>query len=133
MAQILTVVITPVFYLGPVTYAIFLIRIIYGEVNAVKLLGSFDLWNLDNQVAWLYLEVQIFFFSIFSLMVFLLGAYIRKYKSLWKGSYDSAHSGFEALKDKDMLEDNSISVNNDDLWNGKKTDDFLRYLKWEAF
>lgn len=61
-------------------------------------------------------------------MVFLLLGYISGYKSIRKKHFDIF------LQNESLMK--IIKGNNQgklDIWSSKKTDDFLRYLKWEAF
>jgi len=63
--------------------------------------------------AWLFIECVFFFTWIFSGVLFLLAAFLFKFKSVAKSE--------EVMK----LDDN--------VWNDRDTDDFLRYLKFEYF
>lgn len=63
--------------------------------------------------SWLYLEVFLFFAWIWASIFFLAFAYCLKLKSI--------------AKNKSVLE------SDDNVWNDKGTDDFLRYLKFEYF
>ena len=103
---------------------------IKGELVSINDPVSETIWLLNEQVAWLTLEVSIFFCNIFGLMIFLLMAYFKKYESLWKGKHDLA---FHQFKNQEISEESREALTNDDIWNGKKSDDFLRYLKYEAF
>jgi hypothetical protein len=61
---------------------------------------------------WLYIEIYYSFIWWIGIMVFLLGAYIHKKKSIFKkGAADSIGN----------------------IWLQVDTGDFLHYLKWEAF
>ena len=61
---------------------------------------------------WVFIDLSFFFLWILSLAIFLLSSVIRKKYSIFK-SVDVTEGG--------------------DLWQSRKTNDFLRYLKWEAF
>jgi len=63
--------------------------------------------------AWLYIECTYFLSWIMCGMVFLFFAYIFKFKSVAK--------------------DEEVMRMDDNVWNDKNTDDFLRYLKFEFF
>jgi len=67
-----------------------------------------------NEVrAWLMLEVIYFFVWLLTSALFLAYAYIVKFKSISKSE--------------------EIMKMDDNVWNDKNTDDFLRYLKFEYF
>lgn len=76
---------------------------------------NYDSWSQDvNEVRiWLLIEILYFFFWIFSGVIFLMYAYLFK---------------FEAISKNEVL----LSLD-DNVWNDKGTDDFLRYLKFEYF
>ena len=128
----MTVTFTPVFYMGPIIYAIFLTRMLRGEYRALGLIDKgADLWKINEQIGWLVLEIMLFFLNITSLMLFIATAYCRKYKSISKHSYDASFAGF---KNYSEIRDEVVgTLTYDDIWNNKKSDDYLRYFKWEAF
>lgn len=76
-----------------------------------------DRHNWDNDCTyiriWLQIEVMFFIFWILSGICFLAYAFLSKFKSISKN---------EKLL---LLDDN--------IWNDKSSDDFLRYLKLEYF
>jgi len=86
---------------------------------------SYDLekyHKLPTEVTmWLIIEIDYFIFWILSLVLFLLLASLFKYKSLRKKQFD--------VRDKYLLN----NQHKFDIWSSKNSDDFLRYLKWEAF
>lgn len=63
--------------------------------------------------AWLFMECTFFFNWIGNSVLFLLISYLAKFKSVSKN---------EEIMEMD-----------DNVWNDKNTDDFLRYLKFEYF
>lgn len=69
--------------------------------------------DLDEVRVWLLIEIIYQFVWIFSSMVFLLCAYFFKLQS--------------AVKNEDLL------MLDDDVWNDKDSDDYLRYLKFDYF
>mmetsp|Transcript_12167 Transcript_12167/g.20510 ORF Transcript_12167/g.20510 Transcript_12167/m.20510 type:complete len:282 (-) Transcript_12167:980-1825(-) len=83
------------------------------DIYVVK--RHYDSWDEDvNYVRiWLLIEIVYFFFWILNGIIFVTYAYIVKFKSISKN---------EALLAMD-----------DNVWNDKDTDDFLRYLKFEYF
>ena len=74
---------------------------------------------------WILLELLYFFSYIISLMLFLFGAFWLKFKSIRKKKYDYLQ--------EQGIEDEIKKMDFNGVWNTKDTDDFLRYLKWEAF
>ena len=62
---------------------------------------------------WLLLEIIYFFFWLLSGMIFCAYAFIAKFRPISKN---------EVLLDMD-----------DNVWNDKNTEDFLRYMKYEYF
>ena len=93
----------PLGYLFLIPYTIYLVKMDYLA------------WESDlNYVRiWLLIEVVYFFFWLLGGIVFVVYAYCVKFKSISKN---------EALLEMD-----------DNVWNDKNTDDFLRYLKFEYF
>ena len=81
--------------------------------------------TLTEAQIWMLIELTYFFYWIMALVVFLFFGFIIKYKSILKRFNESLH---ENLRGRDMNNQNQV-----DLWSGRKSDDFLRYLKWEAF
>jgi len=65
------------------------------------------------------IEVAYFMFWICSLAIFLMFANCVKYKSIQKKEADDEY-----------MRNNQHRT---DIWGSKNSDDFLRYLKWEAF
>merc|ERR1712127_1141931 len=82
-------------------YAIFLIK------------GEYSSWHSDvNYVRlWLLIEIVFFFSWLFASIIFVLYAYLVKFKPISKNV--------------------ALMENDDNIYNDKKTDDFLRYLKSE--
>lgn len=75
---------------------------------------SFDnSWELTNVRVWIYIESIYFFAWIFSGIIFVATAYI------WK------------LEPTDKDED-SIKLD-DNVWNDRNADDFLRYVKYDYY
>lgn len=74
---------------------------------------------------WINLELIYFFSWVISLMLFLFCAYWIKFKSIRKQKYD--------LMNSDGIETEINLKDFNGIWNSKDSDDFLRYLKWEAF
>ena len=74
-----------------------------------------DKWEGDiNYIrAWLYIECTYFLSWIICGMIFLFFAYVLKFKSVCKNE--------------------KVMQMDDNVWNDKDTDDFLRYLKFEFF
>jgi len=103
LTQFLQGVVVPCGYMSQILYAIFCTKL--------------DIVNWEGNVnyirAWLYIECTFFLSWIICAMVFLFFAYVFKFKSVSKN-------------DKIMQMD-------DNVWNDKDTDDFLRYLKFEFF
>jgi hypothetical protein len=69
--------------------------------------------DLNEVRCWLLIEIIYLFVWIFTSMAFLIIAYYFKIKSV--------------AKNEDLL------MLDDDVWNDKDTDDFLRYLKYDYF
>ena len=74
---------------------------------------------------WIYIDICFFFFWLLALHFFLFWGYWFKFKSIRKSNYDDIS---EANRELQSLNEDYTS-----LWNSKDSDDFLRYLKWEAF
>lgn len=103
MAQFIQCMIVPVGYLPPIFYALFLIK------------GEYSTWISDvNYVRlWLLIEIVFFFSWLFASIIFVLYAYLVKFKPISKNV--------------------KLMESDDNIYNDKKTDDFLRYLKSEYF
>jgi len=103
IAQFIQCIVVPGGYLPPVFYAIFLIK------------GEYSSWHSDvNYVRlWLLIEIVFFFSWLFASIIFVLYAYLVKFKPISKNV--------------------ALMENDDNIYNDKKTDDFLRYLKSEYF
>lgn len=103
LTQFLQGIVVPLGYMSQILYALFTTKL--------------DLDNWENEVnyirAWLYIECTFFLSWIICGMIFLFFAYIFKFKSVAK--------------------DEKIMQMDDNVWNDKNTDDFLRYLKFEFF
>ena len=80
-----------------------------------------DLFQKSDMACWINFEILFFLFWIVSLQIFLFLGYWFKYKSIRKGKID------------DNFSINSSQEYYNSLWSSKNSDDFLRYLKWEAF
>ena len=103
IAQFIQCIVVPGGYLPPVFYAIFLIK------------GEYHSWKSDvNYVRlWLLIEIVFFFSWLFASIIFVFYAYLVKFKPISKNV--------------------ALMENDDNIYNDKKTDDFLRYLKSEYF
>lgn len=74
-------------------------------------------------------------------MLFMLLAYLFKYKSIIKNCGDDLVDRVSENNDKfkNVLQSrkstslDSQDISPRDIWSNKKSDDYLRYLKWEAF
>lgn len=103
LTQVIQGAIVPLGYMTQLLYCIFVFKL--------------DVHNWDGQVnyvrAWIFIEACYFFSWIFCGILFLLGAFLFKFRSVAKSE--------EVMK----LDDN--------VWNDNDTDDFLRYLKFEYF
>jgi hypothetical protein len=75
--------------------------------------------------SWLMIELLYFFSYLISLMIFLTLAFWVKFKSIRKQKYDDLKSKEEVVSEVKLHDFGGI-------WNGKATDDFLNYLKWEG-
>ena len=106
------------------TLQILVISIGYGY-PILKAIYTFKIYHLKEQffvsdmACWINLEIRFFMYWIVSLQLFLFLGYWFKYKSIRKGKID------------DNFVTNTDHYNS--LWSSKNSDDFLRYLKWEAF
>lgn len=115
-SQILQGMVIPWFYMGAALYNIFEAKFSRKEWE-----HDFEISKKDPSLkfateevrGWLYIEVTLFFLWIFCSMGFTLYAYIFKVKSIVKSSV--------------------VMEMDDNVWNDKDTDDFLRYLKFEYF
>jgi hypothetical protein len=110
-AQFLQVVIPTFAYGFPLVWGIFTYR-----------LHSLDGANTNElyfSEVWMIIEIQYFMYWILSLAIFMLLANCVKYKSIRKKPNDMN----EGLQNQHKL----------DVWRSIRTDDYLRYLKWEAF
>ncbi len=97
MAQIIHGIILPFFYL-------FLILVVIYHVKTYELVFEKETNIIRN---WLQIEVLWFFSYLWGCCVFLSLAYLMKTNSIMKS-------------ESDLLLD-------DDIWNDKDTDDFIRY------
>lgn len=102
----------PWFYMGAVLYTIYSVKVNKANWKADEDAngGKSDTHEIRS---WLLIEVGVFFAWILCSMAFTLYAYIFKIKSI--------------SKSKKVME------MDDNVWNDKDTDDFLRYLKFEYF
>ena len=81
--------------------------------------------HVETETAmWIVIELVYFFSWIISLIVFLFFTQCVQYKSVRKKNYDSQSKMMTTDKD------NQHQL---DIWSGIESDDFLRYLKWEAY
>jgi len=103
MAQFIQCLVVPFVYHVPLAYSIYVAK------------ANMYTWVTDvtSIRIWLLIEVSFFFFWILSGILFLTFSYIVKIKSVSKN---------EKLL---LLDDNA--------WNDKDSDDFLRYVKQEYF
>jgi len=103
LSQFIQCYIVPGGYFFPLVYAIYVAKV--------------DLENWEHDInyirIWLLIEIVYFWMWLASGIVFLLYAYIAKFKSIFKN---------EVVLAKD-----------DNVWNDKDSDDFLRYLKQEYY
>jgi hypothetical protein len=103
LSQIVQCYIVPGGYFFPLVYAIYVAKV--------------DLENWKHDVnyirIWLLIEIIFFWMWLASGVVFLLYAYVAKFESIFKN---------EVLLAKD-----------ENIWNDKDSDDFLRYLKQEYY
>ena len=103
LTQFLQGVVVPCGYMSQILYAIFCTKL------------DIDNWegNVNYIRAWLYIECTFFLSWIMCAMIFLFFAYVFKFKSVSKSE--------------------EVMQMDDNVWNDKDTDDFLRYLKFEFF
>lgn len=103
LSQAIQCYLAPAGYLFPLIYAIYVAK------------ADLENWSHDvNYVrVWLLIEISYFWCWLGSGICFILYAYIAKFKSIFK---------------------NEVLLSNDDnVWNDKDTDDFLRYLKKDYY
>jgi len=114
IAQTIMVLVMPFAITFPICYAIFTFMIYSTDLEKFQ--------HMPTEVTmWLIIEIDYFLVWITSLVIFLFMASIYKYKSIRKKQFDE--------RDKYIL-NNQHKL---DVWSSKNSDDFLRYLKWEAF
>jgi membrane associated rhomboid family serine protease len=103
MAQIIQCVFVPWSYIGTLMFAMYIAKL------------HFDEWVNDINLVrvWLFIESVYFFVWILSGALFALVAYIVKFKPTFKT---------EAAMAAD-----------DNVWNDKWSDDFLRFLKFDMY
>ena len=109
LAQFIQGILVPFSYFMGIFYTIFVVK---GHKNTWKESFAVDSGSMEMR-SWLILEVFLFFTWIWASIFFLLFAYIFKLESVAKN---------EAVKGPD-----------DNVWNDRGSDDFLRYLKFEYF
>lgn len=120
LAQFLLYTSFPVAYLLPILKAVYR----YNKTSEDH--------DKDPMKIWFQIELYYFFFFIISISAFMIFAYFKKYKSMTKSTSDilvEKTQKDQKYEGSDLYE----RVQKDDLWNNKKSDDFLRYLKFEAF
>lgn len=110
--------ILPWFYMMSVFYTIFTVKWGQPHWHEDEKAGEIEVKDqtrsgIHDVRSWLYLEVMTFFSWIAMSMLFTLIAYIMKFKSISKSE--------------------KVMESDDNVWNDKDTDDFLRYLKFEYF
>jgi uncharacterized membrane protein (DUF106 family) len=114
IAQTLMVIVMPFAITFPICIGVFTFMIYSTDLEKYQ--------KMPNDVTmWLIIEINYFIFWILSLIIFLFLASIYKYKSIRKKVFDE--------RDRYIL-NNQHKL---DVWSSKNSDDFLRYLKWEAF
>jgi hypothetical protein len=103
VSQVIQCYIVPSGYFFPLVYAIYVAKV------------DLENWNHDvNYIRiWLLIEIVYFWMWLSSGVIFLFYAYIAKFKTIFKN---------EVLLAMD-----------DNVWNDKDSDDFLRYLKQEYY
>ena len=97
-------------------------------IHSLKFYTFMDGDRASNGATWIKLELTFFFAYILSLMVFLYLAYWVKFKSIRKQKYDLLK-----VEHEEEIEVEAKALDFNGIWNNKSSDDFLRYLKWEAF
>jgi len=102
----------PWFYMGSVLYTIYSVKVnkMNWKADDDHQAGKSDTHDIR---AWLMIEVYVFFAWILCSMCFTFYAYVFKIKSISKST--------------------KVMEMDDNVWNDKDTDDFLRYLKFEYF
>ena len=115
-SSLLVVITTPLFYIWPVLKLVYTFKMQGGT----QFMLDTEMWgqSLNPVLIWNFLEISYFFMWVLALALFCLFAYCEKYKSILKTDFD------DEIASKDT---------NQDIWNNKNSDDFLRYFKWEAF
>ena len=109
LAQFIQGILVPFSYFMGIFYTIFVVK---GHKDSWKESFAHEKGSMEMR-SWLILEVFLFFTWIWASIFFLLFAYIFKLESVAKN---------EATKGPD-----------DNVWNDRGSDDFLRYLKFEYF
>ena len=104
VAQIVVSIGSVFCYYWPIFNALFVYRIYLSKVGLLAL----DATDVQTM---LFIELWIFFLWILSLVLFMLRSYLTKRQSIFK----------------------TYSNEERDIWRDSKTDDFLRFMKWEAF
>jgi hypothetical protein len=102
-AQLIQVLFVPVSYNGVLMYAMYVAKL------------NFEDWVLDiNYVrVWLFIEISFFFIWILSGAIFVFVAYL--------------------IKLKPTLKSEAVLALDDNVWNDKCSDDFLRFIKFDFY
>lgn len=109
LAQLLTGIVVVTGYYAPMLKCLFVLKTTFVKTN----FHTFEK-ILSEPAIWLHIEFWYFLLWVTSMALFCLGAYLAKFKSLFKRDFQN-------------------DSNDDDVWSKKSSDDFLRYFKWEAF
>lgn len=87
---------------------------IISELTYTVKLNEYEFTNYPSELRiWLFIEATFFFIWIISGIIFVLIAHLLKFRS--------------SIKDDFCLEEDP------DVWNNRRIDDFLRYIKFDFF